>query len=89
MRNDVMKTIMKLANKKSKGFNQVRTVLDRSAVGRPFDSFKVLHIFRNQSKINLATTISTSRIEELEKLRIEVELERDQGKIYAAFLPPR
>ena len=90
MCSSVVKTVMKLADKKSTNCKQTTTLSNRTPTERPiFKSSKICQLFRPRPELNLLTITANSRIEEMEKLGVEAELRRDEGRIYAAFFSPR
>jgi hypothetical protein len=80
---------MKLTNKKTTKCNCTTTTLNQTTVNETNNPFKILHIFSTHPKILNIRTTQLNRQEETQRLEIEAEIKRNQGRTYAGVLPPR
>jgi len=80
---------MKLTSKKATNCSYTTTTLNPNSEEIAENTHKLLHILQTKPNLYNATSKQLARPEEREKLDIELEQRRNQGRIYAGIFPPR
>ena len=80
---------MKLTNKKTSNCNRTTTTINQTTLNTTRTPLKILNILSTQLRSFNLGVAEFNRPEEREKLEIEAEIKRAQGRIYTSITPIR